>query len=89
MFLVGVVAALLRIYKVETRRNIMGATSATGVGIGDSGGLQKPENHITCGGAKPDEEEIEAPLKRGCVIRSVSGGIVRSKSGGFSRIRVC
>jgi len=67
----------------------MGATSATGVGIGDSDGKQKPENHITCGGGKPDEKEAAPPRKRGCVVRHISGGIVRNKSGITSRIRVC
>lgn len=70
----------------------MGATSVTGVGIGDSNGKRKPENQCGgcgCGGA-PEETEPTPPVKFGCVVKSGSNNTTSYKAGsGAVGITVC
>ena len=68
---------------------IMGATSVTCVGLGDSHGKQKPDNHCTCSGPKVDVEEKEPAPKRGCITRYKAGSSISYKSGGSTRTKVC
>lgn len=48
----------------------MAASSVTGRGPGDSGGLQKPENHCGCGCGEKQADPKKPPRRRlGCVTR--------------------
>ena len=70
----------------------MTASSVTGVGPGDSHGLQKKENHCGCPccGGTPTETVSNPPVKRGCVTNYSVGRSARYASGGkASSIKVC
>jgi hypothetical protein len=59
----------------------MAASSVTGVGLGDSNGKQKHENHSGCGccfGSKTDPA-INTKRKTGCVVRYNSGRAIYHK----------
>lgn len=70
----------------------MGASSVTGVGLGVSNGLYKPELH--CGGCgccgKPTETTPSTPVKLGCFSRIRVSNMVRYSAGGLNNsIKVC
>jgi hypothetical protein len=70
-------------------RGIMGATSVTGKGQGDSNGKQKPDNHCGCGCPGPEEEERER-VKLGCVTKiTVNNRASYTASNGKASIKVC
>lgn len=59
----------------------MAASSVTGVGLGDSNGKQKPENHSGCGccfGEKKQETGTNS-VKKGCSIRYKNSGSIAHK----------
>lgn len=71
----------------------MVAFSVTGRGQGDSKGLQKPENHCSCGACAEKVESQNSsmpPIRKGCIVRhsttsasvrvNVSGSMPSSKS---------
>lgn len=71
----------------------MVASSVTGKGQGDSKGLQKPENHCSCGACADKVESQNTstpPIHKGCIVRhstnsasirvNVSGLMPSSKS---------
>lgn len=69
----------------------MAASSVTGTGPGESGGLQKPHLHSGCGCcSQASSSSSQARRKTGCVVRtkvqspiargSFSGGSIRSGS---------
>jgi hypothetical protein len=69
---------------------IMGATSTTGTGPGESHGVPKPENSTGCGGAGPDEPEPTPEVKRGCVVKHKSGNVASASAGsGGTGVKVC
>jgi hypothetical protein len=70
----------------------MAAASVTGRGQGMSHGTFKPDNNAGCGHCNSKRcppQEPKPKIKRGCVVRSISGGLASHKSGGSSGIRVC
>lgn len=69
----------------------MAASSVTGTGPGESGGLQKPQHHSGCGcGSSTTVIPAKKPEKRGCFIKSRSGGVLRhGSSSGFTSEKSC
>lgn len=73
----------------------MGASSVTGVGIGDSKGLQKPESNCGCGTChckgknKKNCDQIPTPKKVGCHVNVSVGRSSSIRVGGGRSIKVC
>jgi hypothetical protein len=69
----------------------MGASSSTGVGMGDSHGKHKCANQCGgCGCKCQPETPADTPHKRGCVTRVASGQKKAYNAGkGTTGIRVC
>lgn len=47
----------------------MAAASVTGTGIGDSKGLQKPQNHSSCGCGYVEKKQLVKKIKKGCYLK--------------------
>ena len=74
----------------EIDKYCMGASSQTGVGIGDSHGIQKGNNHVTCScGKKCDPIPPKPPVNVGCYTRISTGSRASISTGSRSSIRVC
>ena len=73
---------VVRARKPDHFGGLMAASSVTGVGPGDSNGKQKPELHSGCGCGGSSKQPPNTPAKkRGCYVKSTSGGVIRNNSG--------
>lgn len=67
----------------------MGATSVTGVGPGESGGLYKPENTTGCCNAKQPETTDTDPPRTQCSTKIKTGGSTKYKIAYSNKIKAC